>query len=73
MNTRTRTAVTAAALFAAALGLAAPVAAAPAPAPSAPVIRDIGTDIVHHEWLDRIRPKVNVPQVDTTVRTRTVH
>lgn len=24
-------------------------------------------DSEHHQWLDRIHPQVNVPQVDTTV------
>src|SRR5689334_20015810 len=45
--------------------------AAPAEAIAAPTVvsgTDIASGIDHHAWLDQIRPKVNVPNVDTTVR-----
>jgi hypothetical protein len=62
--------VAASGLIAAVLGLAAPAQAvtadnAPAVVPSA---INISTGIDHHSWLEDIRPKVNVPKVDTTVQ-----
>ena len=53
----------------AATGLAAAVLGFAAPAQAAPAI-PVPTDRVHHEWIHEIQPKVNVPQVDTSVRTR---
>ena len=58
--------VVASGLIAAVLGLAAPAQAATAG--DAPAVLDsapIGID--HHSWLDVIHPKVNIPNVDTTV------
>jgi hypothetical protein len=57
--------------FAAAiLGLAGPAQAAPAgPAPvTALAILPQPTGVDHLDWLNDIQPKVNVPQVDTSVR-----
>ncbi len=53
----------------AATGLAAAVLGFAAPAQAAPAI-PFPTDVGHHEWVHDIQPKVNVPQVDTSVRTR---
>ncbi len=62
--------VVASGLAAAILGLAAPAQADALPVlASAPV--PAGID--HRVWLDDIRPHVNVPQVDTSVRTRTIN
>ena len=59
-------------LAAAVLGFAAPAQAATgvdAPAVLASAI-EIPAGIDHHQWIHDIQPKVNVPQVDTSVRTR---
>jgi phosphoribosylcarboxyaminoimidazole (NCAIR) mutase len=53
----------------AATGLAAAVLGFAAPAQAAPVF-PVPTDVVHHEWVHDIQQQVNVPQVDTSVRTR---
>jgi hypothetical protein len=64
--------IAASALAAAILGFAAPAQAAPsAPAPTAVASAiQVPTGIDHHQWIHDIQPKVNVPQVDTSVRTR---
>lgn len=31
---------------------------------------EVPTGIDHHQWVQDIQPNVNVPQVDTSVRTR---
>jgi hypothetical protein len=57
-------------LAAAILGFAAPAQAATvvdAPAVLASAI-EIPAGIDHHQWIHDIQPKVNVPQVDTSVR-----
>ena len=62
--------VVASGLVAAILGLAAPaqaVSAGDAPTVSASATH-IPTGIDHNSWLDQIRPRVNVPQVDMSVR-----
>jgi hypothetical protein len=67
--------IAASGLAAAILGLAAPVQAATgveAPTVLASAI-EIPTGIDHHQWVHDIQPKVNVPQVDTTVRVRGSH
>jgi hypothetical protein len=66
--------VLASGLAAAILGLAAPVQAVTvADAPAVlPLATAISAGIDHHVWLDQIGPHVDVPQVDTSVRTRTV-
>jgi hypothetical protein len=66
--------VIASGLAAAILGLAGPAqAAVAADAPTVlPSAAEISTGIDHHVWLDQIGPQVNVPKVDTSVRTRTV-
>ena len=57
-------------LVAAILGLAVPTQ----PLPGADALTvlasatPIPTGIDHNSWLDQIRPRVNVPQVDTSVR-----
>lgn len=64
------TAIVASGLVAGILGLAAPaqaVTAADAPTVAASVI-DVRAGIDHHTWLNDIQPRVNVPQVDTTVQ-----
>jgi hypothetical protein len=53
----------------AATGLAAAVLGFAAPAQAAPAI-PVPTDIGHHQWVQDIQPNVNVPQVDTSVRSR---
>lgn len=53
----------------AATGLAAAVLGFAAPAQAAPAF-PVPTDVGHNEWVHDIQPKVNVPQVDTSVRTR---
>jgi hypothetical protein len=58
--------VVASGLIAAVLGLAAPAQAATA-GNAAAVLDSAPTGIDHHSWLDDIRPKVNIPNVDTTV------
>jgi ABC-type glycerol-3-phosphate transport system substrate-binding protein len=63
-------------LAAAILGLAGPAQAADAadaPASLASTIVIAPTGVDHLDWLDDIQPKVNVPQVDTSVRTRAVN
>jgi hypothetical protein len=59
-------------LAAALLGLAAPIAsAADAPPVAASTIQTkIGID--HLDWLDDIRPKVNIPQVESSVQHREI-
>jgi hypothetical protein len=65
--------IAASGLAAAVLGLAAPAQAVTTPAPSVlPAATEIATGVDHHTWLDQIGPRVNVPQVDTSVRTRTI-
>jgi phosphoribosylcarboxyaminoimidazole (NCAIR) mutase len=56
----------------AATGLAAAVLGFAAPAQAAPAI-PVPTDRVHHEWIHDIQQQVNVPQVDTSVRTRGIN
>ena len=65
-------AIAASGLAAAILGFAAPAQAATAvQAPTAVTTAiDFPTTVDHHQWIHDIQPKVNVPQVDTTVRTR---
>jgi hypothetical protein len=58
-------------LAAAILGLAGPAQAVPAagaPTALASATAIAPTGIDHHAWLDDIQPKVNVPNVDTSVR-----
>ncbi len=59
-------------LAAAVLGFAAPAQAATGvEAPTAVTSSiEIPTTISHHDWVHDIQPKVNVPQVDTSVQTR---
>jgi hypothetical protein len=58
-------------LAAALIGLAAPApAAASSPVLDSALETKIGID--HLDWLDDIRPKVNVPQVDTSVQHREI-
>ena len=58
-------AITAGGLGAALLGLAGPATATtPAPADAT----TITTGVDHLDWLDKIQPKAQVPQVDNTVR-----
>jgi hypothetical protein len=62
--------VIASGLVAGVLGLAGPAQAASiaqVPA-SASTVAYLPTGVDHHAWLDQIAPKVNVPQVDTSVR-----
>jgi hypothetical protein len=62
--------VAATGLAAAILGFAAPAQAAngaDAPTAVASAIT-VPTGIDHHQWIHDIQPKVNVPQVDTSVR-----
>jgi hypothetical protein len=55
--------------FAAAfIGLAVPAAAAPA-ADASTISASAKTGVDHLDWLDDIQPKVNVPKVDTSVRS----
>lgn len=66
-------AVVAGGLAAAILGLGSPAQAAPggdAPAVSHASGTKVGID--HLDWLDDIRPKVNVPNVDTNVKHREI-
>jgi hypothetical protein len=56
--------VIASGLIAGVLGVTAPAAQA-AVGPETSTTISAGVD--HHVWLDQIGPKVNVPQVDTTV------
>jgi hypothetical protein len=51
----------------AASGLAAAILGFAGPAQAA---TEIPTGIDHHQWVQDIQPKVNVPMVDTSVRTR---
>ncbi|HET6737193.1 hypothetical protein [Mycobacterium sp.] len=53
----------------AASGLAAAFLGLAGPAQAASLV-DAPTGIDHHQWVQDIQPKVNVPMVDTTVRTR---
>jgi hypothetical protein len=53
----------------AASGLAAAFLGFAGPAQAATLV-EIPTGIDHHQWVQDIQPKVNVPQVDTSVRTR---
>jgi hypothetical protein len=52
-------------------GLIAGVLGVTAPAAQAEVVADsvstLTNGVDHHVWLDQIGPKVNVPQVDTSV------
>lgn len=54
-----------------ATGLVAGVLGATAPAAQAEVVADsvstVTNGVDHHVWLDQLGPKVNVPQVDTSV------
>jgi hypothetical protein len=66
-------AVVAGGLAVAVLGLGSPAQAAPqgdAPAVSQASGTKVGVD--HLDWLDDIRPKVNVPNVDPNVRHREI-
>jgi hypothetical protein len=58
-------AVATAGLAAALLGLAGPAQASTTALPTATTI---ATGVDHLDWLNDIQPKVNVPQVDTSVR-----
>jgi hypothetical protein len=59
--------IAASGLAAAILGLAAPAQAVPGA--TAPIVSaSVPTGVDHLDWLDDIQPKVNVPQVDTSVR-----
>jgi hypothetical protein len=60
--------VVAGGLAAAVLGFAAPAQAGPAPA-AQPIVVSAPTGVDHLDWLDDIQPKVNVPKVDTSVRS----
>jgi hypothetical protein len=63
--------VTTGALAAAILGLAAPASTiASSPALTSVIETQGGVD--HLDWLDDIRPKVNVPTVDTNVQHREI-
>jgi hypothetical protein len=55
-------------LAAALLGFAAPAQAEPAVNAST-ASASVPTGVDHLDWLDDIQPKVNVPQVDTSVRS----
>ena len=59
-------------LAAAVLGLAAPAQAVAPAATVLPAATEFSTGVDHHVWLDQIGPHVNVPQVDNSVRTRTI-
>ena len=64
--------IAASGLAAAILGLAAPAQAATAveaPTAASSAI-EFSAGIDHQQWINDIQPKVNVPKVDTTVRTR---
>jgi hypothetical protein len=50
-------------------GLAAAILGFAGPAQAATTVQ-IPTGIDHHQWVQDIQPKVNVPMVDTSVRTR---
>lgn len=56
-------------LAAAVVGVASPIQAT-ASADALPVLPLPGysTGVDHHQWIDRVHYRVNVPQVDTTVR-----
>ena len=58
-------AVAATGLAAAVVGLAAP---AQANTTALPPVTTIATGVDHLGWIDDIQPKVNVPQVDNSVR-----
>jgi hypothetical protein len=60
--------VVAGGLAAAVLGFAAPAQAGPAAA-AQPIVASAPTGVDHLDWLDDIQPKVNVPKVDTSVRS----
>jgi hypothetical protein len=61
-------AIAASALAAAILGLAAPAQAAPAA--TAPIVSaSVPTGVDYLDWLNDIQPNVNVPDVDTSVRS----
>jgi hypothetical protein len=65
-------AIAASGLAAAILGLVAPaqaVTGVQAPTAVTSAI-EIQAGVDHHRWIHDIQPNVNVPQVDTTVRTR---
>jgi hypothetical protein len=60
--------VVASGLAAAVLGFAAPAQAGSVPA-AQPIVASAPTGVDHLDWLDDIQPKVNVPKVDTDVRS----
>lgn len=64
--------VAASGVAAAIVGLAAPAQAATGvQAPTAVTSAiEFQAGIDHHQWIHDIQPKVNVPKVDTSVRTR---
>jgi hypothetical protein len=64
--------IAASGLAAAILGLAGPAQAATGvEAPTAVTSAiEFSAGIDHHQWINDIQPKVSVPKVDTTVRTR---
>ena len=65
--------IAASGLAAAFLGLAAPAQAVTPVVPTGlPTATEISAGIDRHGWLDQIGPNVNVPQVDTSVRARTI-
>lgn len=50
------------------IGLAVPAAAAPA-ADVSTISASVKSGVDHLDWLDDIQPRVNVPRVDTSVRS----
>jgi hypothetical protein len=50
------------------IGLAVPAAAAPA-ADASTISASVKSGVDHLDWLDDIQPRVNVPRVDTSVRS----
>jgi hypothetical protein len=50
------------------IGLAVPAAAAPV-ADASTISASVKSGVDHLDWLDDIQPKVNVPRVDTSVRS----
>lgn len=63
--------VTTSALAAAILGLATP-ASATASSPALTSVIETQSGVDHLDWLDDIRPKVNIPTVDTSVQHREI-
>jgi hypothetical protein len=63
--------VTTGALAAAILGLATP-ASATSSSPALTSVIESQSGVDHLDWLDDIRPKVNVPTVDTSVQHREI-